>query len=172
MNHKEIQSAKKIAIIGISGVGKSWLARRLAAQLHLPLVHYDTLCWDAHWTLVPEEMVAQHLAEAIREERWILEGYINPLAQERLTAADLIIYLDYAGWRAAWGGICRWWRHRKQPRPELAHGCEDQWSWERLWVMWTRDERREIEGEIATHASKVMRLRSRKETSKFFEDVS
>ena len=107
------------------------------------------------------------LRKELQRDAWILEGYIAPAAKERLEAADVVLYLDYPGWRAALGGLRRWWQHRKNPRPELADGCEDRWSWERLWIMWTRDERREIEKEIRGFGEKVVRLRSPREVEDF-----
>jgi len=108
----------KICLIGISGVGKSYWARKLSARLHLPLVHYDTLCWEKNWTEVEERVVYAKLRKELQRDAWILEGYIAPAAKERLEAADVVLYLDYPGWRAALGGLRRWWQHRKNPRPE------------------------------------------------------
>lgn len=162
---------KRIAIIGISGVGKSWLARRLSQKLGLPIVHYDTLCWDKNWTEVAEAEIKKRILDAIDTDGWILEGYINPAAQERLRAADIVLYLDYSGWRSVWGGLRRWWQHRKIPRPELAEGCEDRWSWERFRIMWTRDERREIEGEVKEFSHKVLRIFSPNELEQFIKGL-
>jgi ATP-dependent protease HslVU (ClpYQ) ATPase subunit len=36
----------RVVIIGNSGSGKSYLARRLSEQLTLPLIHLDALFWE------------------------------------------------------------------------------------------------------------------------------
>lgn len=162
---------KKVVILGISGAGKSWFARRLSSRLSIPVVHYDTLCWDADWTEVHELEVRKRLLEAIEEDNWILEGYVSPAAHERLAAADIVLYLDYSGWRAAWGGLRRWWRYRTSPRPELPEGCEDSWSWERLRIMWTRDERKEIEREVHNFKHKVIRFYSPDEAEHYLQNL-
>lgn len=163
---------QKVVIIGISGVGKSWFARDISRKTNIPIIHYDALCWDRDWTEVHEAEVGKRILDAIQSDAWILEGYINPAAQARLTASDTVLYLDYPGWRAAWGGFQRWLRHRKSSRPELPEGCEDRWSWKRLRIMWTRDERKEIEKEIQGFEQKILRFKSPNQVKKYLKEFS
>lgn len=162
---------QKVVILGISGAGKSHLARKLSKALNLPIIHYDTLCWDKNWVEVKEEEVAKKLKEEMKKDKWILEGYILPLAHDRLEQADLILYLDYSGARAMWGGIRRWFKNRGRPLPELAEGCIMKFDMERFKIMWTRDERKEIEREISGFEKKVIRLRSPRELSRFLHQM-
>lgn len=39
----------KIAIVGISGSGKSTFARSLSVKTGLPLHHMDSLYWTSNW---------------------------------------------------------------------------------------------------------------------------
>lgn len=163
---------QKIIIIGISGAGKSHLARRLSKVLDLPIIHYDTLCWDKNWVEVKEEEVAEKLRREMKKDKWILEGYIEPLAHERLEQADLVLYLDYSGLRALWGGIKRWFTNRGNHLPELAEGCIMKFDPERFKIMWTRDERKEIERVIRGFEKKVVRLTSPRALTRFLQHLS
>jgi len=137
-------TASKIAIIGISGSGKSTYARDLSKKLNLPLYHMDSLYWRAGWKEVPEDDWLQQEAEIIARDQWVIEGYICAKSIERLKQADQIIYLDRPGLHCCWNGIKRWWKHRKNPRPEL-QGSPEKLTLEMLKVMLFRHERKEIE---------------------------
>lgn len=161
----------KIAILGITGSGKSTVSRRVAEKTGLPLFHMDALFWKTTW----EEEVPE--AEYIRgqegilknNQRWIIEGWINPKLIERVKQADLIIYLDYAGWRAAWRYSVRAVKHRKVARPELPPDCVDTFKLHRFLIILSRGERSEIEDVLkqASVESKVVRLRSPREMEKY-----
>ena len=49
----------------------------------------------------------KQLNEAVKKEKWIIEGYIHPSANIRLENADTIIYLDYSGLQVVIGGLQR-----------------------------------------------------------------
>jgi len=88
-----------------------------------------------------------------------------------LEQADLVIYLDYSGWRAMWGGLKRWWQHRGHTRPEMATGCIEKFNWDYLKVMWYRLERSEIEKTIKGFENKIIRLENKKETNNFLKKL-
>lgn len=159
---------ERIAIIGISGVGKSVCGRRLAALTGLPLYHMDQLFWRGNWALVPEAEYLEKHAELIKKERWIIEGYVDEAMAERLSRADMIIYLDYSGLRAAWQVFRRWLMHRKVARPELHADARERL---RLWTFWkvlTRMERIPTEAAIKIAGNRnLQRFHSPKELQRF-----
>lgn len=109
----------RIAVIGISGSGKTRLARALALKADLPVTHMDALFWRGRWEPVPEaDYLAEH-ARLIAGERWIIEGFIDPTMAERLHRADRVIFLDLPGWVCAWRVVKRWLAHRRVARAEL-----------------------------------------------------
>ena len=67
----------RVAVIGISGSGKSRFATELAALTGLPLLHGDQLEWLPNWTLRPERDLSALHASWIAEPRWIIEGWID-----------------------------------------------------------------------------------------------
>jgi adenylate kinase family enzyme len=83
-------------IIGNSGSGKSWLAKRLAAQLHVSWVDLDTLQW-----LSDEASIARPRGEtlalariAASEERWVIEGVYGWIVTELIHRATALIWLS------------------------------------------------------------------------------
>lgn len=157
----------KVLIIGISGTGKTRLAKKLSDFLKIPVIHYDELVWGENWNEVDEKIVEEQLNKVIKKDKWIIEGYIHPAAENKLKNADIVIYLDYLGWQAFWGGFNRWWIFRGKTRPEMASGCIEEFDWNFLRVMWKRGERPEIEEAIKGFEDKVIRLKTRKETDNF-----
>ena len=82
-------------IIGNSGSGKSWLAQRLAEQLHVPWTDLDRI----HW-LSDEHSIARPRAEALalariaaEQERWVIEGVYGWIISELLPRATALIWL-------------------------------------------------------------------------------
>lgn len=166
---------KKIAIIGISGTGKSTLARSLSEQLQIPVLHADQYIWDEQWEEADLEKAEQKFRKSLDTESWIAEGYIHPCAKKRLQDADLILYLDYPGRVAMIGGVKRWWKYRGKKRPEMPDGCTEGQGldWSYLKVMYKRGERSEIEEalQLGDFAKKLIRLTSRKETQKYIRSL-
>lgn len=151
-------------VVGISGTGKSRLARRLALGAGLPLHHMDSLIWHPNWVEAERASIVTALARIAVEPRWIVEGWIDDYSSDLLDRADHIIDLDFPGWLAALGGIQRWWRHRGGVRPELPPGCTERLSWDYLATMVLRRERHQLDRTLA--GRRVTKLRSRGEASR------
>lgn len=162
---------KKIVIIWISGVGKTYVANTLSKKLDIKVHYYDSICWKENWVEEEEKQVNIEILKIIEQKKWIFEWYINPAWKERLTKADLIIYLDYKWFSAMYWGIQRWWKFRKTNRPELARGCIDSINIRYLKVMYRRYERQEIEKEIIWFEDKILRFSKRKEVNNWLETI-
>ena len=86
----------KIVIIGNSGSGKTWLAKRLGIILSAPVVHLDDLFWepggfDKQRNIDQIELlIQQHKNEAA----WIAEGVFGELAEHYLEDAMFLLWLD------------------------------------------------------------------------------
>ena len=86
---------QRIVILGNSGSGKSTLARTLGARLGLPVVHLDTLFWEAGWVEPDAETFRTRVRQAVAADAWVCEGnYARRTFDLRLPRADLIIWLD------------------------------------------------------------------------------
>jgi len=88
----------KIHIIGGPGSGKSYLARRLSADLGHPSHDLDDLFWDnsaeSYGTRAKPEVRDQKLQELLQLPRWIIEGVYHQWLDESFRLADTIIVLS------------------------------------------------------------------------------
>lgn len=162
---------QKIAILGITGAGKSTLSRRIAEKTGLPLFHMDSLFWRGKWEEVPEaEYLEAHKKILAENERWIIEGWVSPAMEERLTRADLIIYLDYPGWVCALRYVERSRKHRDIARPELPTESTDHFKWRRFFLLLLRGERPGTEASLVhVDPKKIVRLHSPEELENYLK---
>lgn len=94
MDKESLKEHHKIIIIGCSGSGKSWLAKKIAEITGYPLIHLDNEYWLPNWTKPPKDEWIAKQKELIKAERWIIEGNYNSTMELRFAAADLVIFLD------------------------------------------------------------------------------
>ncbi|CAN5740542.1 hypothetical protein BH09VER1_BH09VER1_10640 [soil metagenome] len=87
---------KRVVIIGNSGSGKSFLAKRMSAPTGTPVIELDRLVEEPG----PSEGIrslnsVRAEVEAIKQrESWIVEGVAGELAELFLDRADYLIWLD------------------------------------------------------------------------------
>lgn len=136
---------KRIAIIGISASGKSTVAKAIAKNTGLPLFRMDQLFWDSNLKEIPEEEYLKEHRVLIEKGEWVIEGYIDEKMSERLSRADLVLYLDYSGIRCVWQLIQRWIRNRSEFHNEPPETVDLGFMWRVL----MRKERDGIEKAIA-----------------------
>jgi Adenylate kinase and related kinases len=84
----------RIAVVGCSGSGKSWLSKKLAEITGLPLVHLDCEYWQPGWVKTPRDEWLKKQAEMTAGDAWIIDGNYNSTLDVRFTAADMVIFLD------------------------------------------------------------------------------
>ncbi len=163
--------ANKILILGISASGKSVFARKLAKKLNLPLTHVDSTMWKPGWNYIGDEETVNHLVQISNESKWIIEGYIEDAARETVfNRADLIIYLDYSSILSSWRYFKRWWKHRKNARPEL-EGSPEKFSFKFLKLVWTKGEAISLKEDLkkVEPQSKIMVFRKPGEAEGFLD---
>lgn len=163
---------KRILIVGISGTGKTRLANELSDKLGIPVIHLDAIFWKENWQEENPDVVEAKIRDALNQDSWITEGYIEPLGRERVQAADLVLHLDYPGYLAFWGGLQRWWQFRGRTRPEMPQGNIESLGWKFLLTLLRRDERPEIKRAIKNRAHKVVRLKSRRQAYEYVERLA
>ena len=87
---------ERIVIMGPSNAGKSTLCVALAQKLGATPVHLDQLRHlpGTDWQLRPDAQFHQLHDEAIRGERWVMDGNYSVLLPQRLQRATGVIILD------------------------------------------------------------------------------
>ncbi len=164
---------KKIVVVGVTAAGKTTFARKLAAKTNLPLICIDALMWQPGWKYIGEEEIATQLRLASEADEWIIEGYLVEEARSVVfNRADTVIYLDYVPWVASWRYIKRWWKHRKNPRPELP-GSPEKFSFKFLDLAWSRGETAYVHEYMnaVQDQTKIVRITSLKESKAFLDSV-
>ena len=87
-------------IYGVTGSGKTALARKVATKTGLPWHSVDDLTWEPGWEAVPPEEQRRRIAAICAGERWILDSAYGSWLDIPLGRADLIVALDYPRWRS------------------------------------------------------------------------
>lgn len=120
----------KIVIIGYSGSGKSFLARRLGACTGATVLHLDAVHWLPGWKERPDEEAEALVASFLdAHDDWVIDGNYTRLCYERrLEEADRIVLLLFGRFAC----LCRAWRRFRryagQSRPDMADGCAEKFD--------------------------------------------
>jgi len=163
----------KIVVVGVSASGKSTFSRKLAQKLDVPLILMDSIMWRPEWSYIGDKETVRKLDEISSQNEWIIEGYVTTEARTFLfDRADSIIYLDYSPFISTWRYIKRWWKHRKNPRPEL-EGSPERFSFKFLKLVWTKGEAVSLNKYLrdVSPQSKISVLHSLKEENKFLDSL-
>jgi adenylate kinase family enzyme len=157
---------KRIAIVGNAAGEKSTLAVRLAAALGVPRHALDDIQWNAGWSPAPPDAYARDHGELVRGDTWIIDGLGNMASvEERLAAADTVVFVDLALWRHYWWAFKRQVKSLFRRDPYVPEGCSlPSATWPLMTMMWDIDKKRRpklVEAIDRLGAAKsVYRLRS------------
>lgn len=161
---------ERIVIIGCPGSGKSTLARELGEKLNLTVVHLDRLWWTKGWQNVSREEFDARLENALKLDRWIIDGNYSRTMDARLQKCDTIIWLDYSRLSCLWGMFQRVVLNYGKNRPDMPEGCPERFDWEFVKFIWDFNKNNRVLNATRIAKSKHARaivLKSRKETRQF-----
>jgi adenylate kinase family enzyme len=122
-----------VAVVGVTGAGKTTLAAALAQRLGLPHIELDALFWDPNWTAAPRDVFRARTAEALASGRWVADGNYSKVRDLIWPQARALVWLDYALPLVLWRLARRTWQ-RLTRRTVLWNGNRD-----RLWHQLGRD---------------------------------
>lgn len=118
-----LYAARRIAVIGNSGAGKTTLSLQLATLLDLPLVHLDQEFWQPGWTKMPTAAWRARHSALVAADQWVIDGNFGSTMAERLASADLVVLVDCHP-IVAWSRVVRRsLRQRGRTRADMAPGC-------------------------------------------------
>lgn len=94
-HHPPTLNLTRSLIIGNSGSGKSWLAKRLAEHLQVPWIDLDLIHWisDEHSIPRPRAEALGMARMAASKERWVIEGVYGWMVSELVEQATALIWL-------------------------------------------------------------------------------
>jgi adenylate kinase family enzyme len=97
---------RRVLVAGISGAGKTTLARRLSARWELPRCELDALHHGPEWTPRPE--FDADVRAFIAQDRWVTEDQYHRVLGDLLWEhADTVIWLDLPRRTIMWRVIRR-----------------------------------------------------------------
>lgn len=162
--------AKKIAVIGGSGAGKTTLTTNLARDLNLPVMHIDGVHHLANWKIRDTEERDKIILEKMNSYSWIMDGTYTSTLEERVKSADLVIYLDYSSFAQVIGVLKRYCKNPGKEKPEIP-GCQEKMSWKFLkWVWnWRKTKRDKVLNTITkVDNKKVLIFKNRRSLNKWY----
>lgn len=175
------QIGQRIVVIGVTGSGKTTLARQLADHFGCPHVEIDAIHWGPHWTELPLEQFRAQIVAALSGDRWTIDGNYKVVRDLVWARADTIIWLDYALPVTLWRLIKRTLR-RIVTQEELWNGNRESWRtalWGRDAIIWwalkTHRRRRKQYPELLARPEYagliVVRLRSPRATRQWLSEM-
>jgi len=106
----------KIRIIGCSGSGKTYLAKRLSKKYNIPNFDLDDIQWDnsqnSYGVKMPIEKRDQMLYDILQHSDWIIDGVYYAWVRKSFEDADVIYVLDMPKWLYRFRIIKRFIRRR------------------------------------------------------------
>ena len=126
---------ERIMIMGISGAGKSTLAKTLGEHMKIETIYLDKEFMNRDWNQKSKEEQAMLHREFMKKDRWIIEGNWSHTLDERVSYADLIIYLDCPLWFSLLRVLKRMLKNRNVRREDAAEGCYEKFSPSFYWYI-------------------------------------
>lgn len=106
---------------GVTGSGKTTLARRISERSGLPWHAVDELTWEPGWVPVPDDAQRQRIATIVAAESWVLDHAYGKWVEIVLDEVDLVVGLDYSRWLSL-GRLVRRTLSRVITREEQCNG--------------------------------------------------
>jgi adenylate kinase family enzyme len=92
--------ADRVLIYGVTGSGKTTLARQVAERTGLPWHSVDDLTWEPGWVAVPADEQRSRITAICTQDRWVLDTAYGSWLDVPLARVQLIVALDYPRWRS------------------------------------------------------------------------
>lgn len=168
---------QRIMIVGQPGSGKSTLARQIGERTGLPVVHIDLIHWQDGWIERTREEKTRLCLEVEARDEWVFEGGHSATWPNRLSRADMLVWLDLPFAFRVWRVVARNIKNWGKSRPDLPDGCPERLGMlpEFLRFVWrtrrTSQDRMAALAENAPASCQVVHLRSKGEAFHFLRTL-
>jgi adenylate kinase family enzyme len=85
-------------IYGVTGSGKTTLARQISERTGLPWYAVDDMTWEPGWVTVAPEEQRRRIAAVCAKDQWIIDHGYSSWLDLVLARVELIVALDYPRW--------------------------------------------------------------------------
>ena len=167
--------------MGVTGSGKTSVARKASEILGVPHVELDGLHWGPNWTPRDDSDFRTRAESALSSGRWAACGnYHTKLHDLTWERADLIVWLDLPPYVTLWRLLRRTFG-RILRREELWEGNRETlretfFNRDSLLVWWWRttrwDPERTEQRLVAASQAKTLRLRAKGEIEEWLSDLA
>ena len=158
----------KIAVLGYAGSGKTYLADFLGVKNNIPVLHLDDIRWDKEWEPIDDAVVLPKVAEFIKNENWIIDGYYTYLLlEERLETADKIILLQLPRLTCFYRAV-----KRSKTRKAAGYVNDMNWWFIKFLLFGCRDKERQnfYAGISEKYSEKTIVLKTKQQVKEFMEN--
>jgi len=108
-------------VTGNAGAGKTTLARKIGAELDLPVFGLDHVVWQPGWKKTDAALRDRLENELVARPVWVIEGVSDLIRR----SADITIFLDLPHHLCFWRALMRSLRFLFTGRPELPPNCPE-----------------------------------------------
>lgn len=166
---------ERVLVIGCSAAGKSTVARRLGEILGIEVIHMDKEMWKPGCRLSEPEEEKEKTEALLKKDRWIIDGNYTVSLPQRLERADTVVMIDFPRWLCLVRAFKRLFTHFGKTRPDMAHGCPEQFNWAFLKWIWRypQDERPELIRQLNAHGkhARFIALHGQRQTDRFLAEL-
>jgi adenylate kinase family enzyme len=181
MNPAIPDCGQRIHIVGTSGSGKTTLARQISQHHAILHVELDALYHEPNWTEAPTDVFRKRVEQALRGDKWVVDGNYAKVRDIVWSRADTVVWLDYP-LPVIMGRVVRRTFRRVVMQEELWNGNRETWktlfSGDSiiLWVLQTYRKNRKEYPIVLSQPEyahlKIVHLRSPKATSAWLQNLT
>ena len=88
----------RILVYGVTGSGKTALAKRISEATGIPWHSVDDLTWEPGWVPVSDDEQRRRIETICAGERWVLDTAYGRWLDVPLARVELIVALDFPRW--------------------------------------------------------------------------
>jgi adenylate kinase family enzyme len=86
---------QRVAVVGVTGVGKTMFAATLSQRLGVPHIELDSLYWQPNWTPPDRDVFRARIVAEVARAGWVIDGNYNATRELVWASADTLIWLNY-----------------------------------------------------------------------------